>query len=256
MLAVLGQPPDRCGLLALDGVAAGLRRLGGGAVVGLIDDEQVEKAGEPRPVRQDLVEHALHPGRAEPLQADDRARVDGEGVGLEAVGAAQLPEPVGVQDLELQSELGLHLLLPLERERGGADDDDPSGPVAEQHLLDDEAGLDRLAEAHVVGDEELHPGHAERSRHRFELVLLDGDAGPERGLEGLGVGAGDRAPADGVQEGAESLGVVPVGARYLGELELPSLRFCFAFARRPAARGRVESRSVGIRHIATQGVLK
>ena len=46
VLAVLGEPSDRLRLLALDRVAVGLRRLGGGAVVDLVDDQQVEEAGE------------------------------------------------------------------------------------------------------------------------------------------------------------------------------------------------------------------
>jgi hypothetical protein len=95
-----------------------------------------------------------------------------------------------------------------QREGGGRDDDDPSYPVPQQHLLDDQAGLDRLAQAHVVGDEEVDSGHRERLGYRLELVLLDRDSAAERCLEGLLVGAGDSAPADGVEEGAELLRVV------------------------------------------------
>ena len=48
VLAVLSEPYDCPRLLARDGVAVGLRRLGGGAVVDLVDDQQVEEAGEAR----------------------------------------------------------------------------------------------------------------------------------------------------------------------------------------------------------------
>jgi hypothetical protein len=157
-------------------------------------------------------------GGAQPLQADDRARVDGEGVGFESVGSPQLPELSGVDDREAEAELGLHLLAPLERERGRADDDDAPCPVPQQHLLDDQAGLDRLAEAHVVGDEQVDPRHGEGAGDGFELVLLDRDAGPERGLERPGVGAGDGAPADGVEEGAELLRIIPVRWGHCREL--------------------------------------
>ena len=81
--------------------------------------------------------------------------------------------------------------------------------MPQQHLLHDQAGLDRLAQAHVVGDEQIDPRHGQRAGDRFELVLLDRDAGPERGLKRPGVGAGHGAPAHGVEEGAQLLRVVP-----------------------------------------------
>ena len=112
--------------------------------------------------------------------------------------------------------LVVHLLSPFQRERRRADDDDAPRPVAQQHLLDDEAGLDRLAEAHVVGDQQVDPRHREGPGDGFELVLLDREPGPERGLQRPGVGAGDGAPADGVEEGAELLRVVPVRLGHLG----------------------------------------
>jgi hypothetical protein len=98
------------------------------------------------------------------------------------VGPPEFPELGGVHDREAEAELGLHLLMPLERQRRRADDDDAPCPVPEQHLLHDEAGLDRLAEAHVVGDEQVDSRHGEGAGDGFELVLLDRDAGPERGL--------------------------------------------------------------------------
>jgi len=90
--------------------------------------------------------------------------------------------------------------------------------VPEQHLSHDQVGLDRLAEAHVIGDEQVDSRHGEGTGDGFELILLDHDAGPERGLERPGVGTGDGAPADGVEEGAELLRVVPVRWRHCREL--------------------------------------
>ena len=218
VLAVLGEPSDRLRLLALNRVAVGLRRLGGCAVVDLIHDQQVEEARESAFARQDLIQHALDARRAQPLQADDRARVDGEGVGFEPMGSPEFPELGGVHDREAEAELGLHLLTPLQRERRRADDDDAPCPVSQQHLLHDQASLDRLAEAHVVGDEQVDPRHGESTGDGFELVLLDRDAGPERGLQRPGVGAGHGAPADGVEEGAELLRIIPVRWGHCWEL--------------------------------------
>src|ERR1039457_2542119 len=98
-----------------------LRRLGGSTVVDLIDDQQVEEARKPGLVGEDFVEHALDAWSSQPLKADDRPWVDGEGIGFEAVRSPELPELVCIEDLEAEAELGFHLLLPLERERGGAD---------------------------------------------------------------------------------------------------------------------------------------
>ena len=88
-------------------------------------------------------------------------------------------------------------------ERGRADDEHGAGPVAQEQLLDDQPGLDGLAQADVVGDEQVDAGHLQRPDHRVELVVLDGDAGAERRLEGPAVGGGDGAPAHGVEEGVE-----------------------------------------------------
>jgi hypothetical protein len=63
----------------------------------------------------------------------------------------------------------------------------------------DEAGFDRLAEADVVGDEEIHAGEQQGLPQRFELVGIEPDAGPEGGLEQLGIGGGDAVPAERVQ---------------------------------------------------------
>ena len=134
------------------------------------------------------------------------------------MGSPEFPELGGVHDREAEAELGLHLLTPLERERRRADDDDAPCPVPEKHLLHDQASLDRLAEAHVVGDEQVDARHRESTGDGLELILLDDDAATERSLERLGVGARDGAPADGVEERTEGLRIVPVGLGDLREL--------------------------------------
>ncbi|WP_372499932.1 hypothetical protein [Streptomyces sudanensis] len=131
--------------------------------------------------------------------------MDAEGVGGRTVGAAQAGAVLGVHDGELQAELLGHLVAPLQGQSGGADDHDAAGPAAQEQFLDDEAGLDGLAEADVVGEEEVDAGGADGPGDRFQLVRLDGDARAEGGLEGPGVGGGHGGPADGVQEGGETV---------------------------------------------------
>ncbi len=48
---------------------------------------------------------------------------------------------------------------------------DEVDPLAEQQLLQDQAGLDGLAEADVVGDEQVGARQLERLLERRELVV-------------------------------------------------------------------------------------
>jgi len=134
------------------------------------------------------------------------------------VAAPQVAQRGGVEHREVESELLGHLVAPLQRERRGADDEDAPRPVPQQQLLGHQPRLDRLAETHVIGHQEVHPRHRQCTGDRFELVLLDRDAGAEGGLQSAGIRAGDGAPADGVEKGTELLRVVPTLAGRNGQL--------------------------------------
>jgi hypothetical protein len=95
--------------------------------------------------------------------------------------------PSAVHDLEFQAELVAHLGLPLNLNGGRANDEDGPHAVAQHKLLRDEAGLNGLTEAHVVGDEEVHARHVQRAHQRVQLVILDFHAAAEWGLKRLGV---------------------------------------------------------------------
>jgi len=47
--------------------------------------------------------------------------------------------------------------------------------------------------ATVVGDQQVGARHGQRAHHRVQLIVLDLNAGAERGLQRGGVGRGDRA---------------------------------------------------------------
>ena len=79
-------------------------------------------------------------------------------------------------------------------------------------------GLDGLAEAHVVGDEQVDPWHLDGPHHRVKLVVLDVDARAERGLDVLQVGGGGGPPAHGIEEGVEPVGGVEAGRLGQGDL--------------------------------------
>ena len=103
----------------------------------------------------------------------------------------------------VQAELVPHLVAPLQRQAGRADDQHRPGPVPQHQLLHDQAGLDRLAQPDVVGDQQVGPRHGQRPDHRVELIVLDLDTGAERRLQHGLVRRGDRAPAHRVQEGVQ-----------------------------------------------------
>lgn len=90
--------------------------------------------------------------------------------------APQLTHGLAVDDPKLQAELVAHLLLPLHLNGSGADDQDRSSPVAKEHLKRDQPRLNRLAKADVIGDEQIHARHLERTNDWIELVILDLDA--------------------------------------------------------------------------------
>ena len=134
-----------------------------------------------------------------------------------------------VDDAELQAELVPHLVAPLDLQAGGQTTRTLRARWRSSSSCDDQPRLDGLAQADVVGDEQVHAGHLERAHDRVELVVLDLDAAPERRLEVLLVGRGDRAPANGVEEGIEPARLVEalrLGKRLLADdagarLELP-----------------------------------
>ena len=84
----------------------------------------------------------------------------------------------------------------------------PHGGIAKRPRQRSPAGLDGLAEAGVVGDEEMDAGHPERLAERLHLVGVDLDAGAERRLEEVRIGGGDAVPAKGVEERTEIAGRV------------------------------------------------
>src|SRR5262249_50823571 len=74
------------------------------------------------------------------------------------------------------------------------------------------------AQAHVVGDEQVDPGHLDGPHHRVKLVVLDVDAGAEGCLDVLHISGGGGSPAHGVEEGIQLVGLVEAGWFGQGDL--------------------------------------
>lgn len=83
-----------------------------------------------------------------------------------------------------------------------------SGAMPEQQLLDNEPGLDRFAQPHVVRDKQVDARHLQGADDGIELVVLDRDAAAEGRLQRAGVRRGDRAPSNRVEERAQTRRVV------------------------------------------------
>ena len=208
VLAVGGQGADGLGAQRVGGVLA---LPGGCHVVRLVHDQQVDLARVADLAAQHLAQQAHRPLALEVVDGGDQPREVPPRVDVQAPGAAQLAHQLAVHDPELQAELVAHLLAPLDLDRRGADDQHGARPVAQQQLVGHQPGLDRLAQAHVVGDQQVDAGHADGAGHRIELIGLDLDAAAEGRLQRAGVRRGDRAPAHRVQEGIEACRVVEAG---------------------------------------------
>ena len=185
----------------------------------LVHDEEVERMQVARPLAlsQELLHEPLAAVAAQPGEAHDGSQMDTEWIGVKAAFASHRAQLLGVDDMEVEPEAGRHLVPPLGGERGGADDHDAPGTVAEQQLLDHEAGLDGLPEAHVVRHEQVHARKAQGPDQRLKLVVLDGDAGTEGRLEHQALGVGHRSPSERVEEGAHHGRLVEAPPARVGE---------------------------------------
>ncbi len=196
MLEAAGEVAHRARELRLDAVAPAARRR---RVVRLVEDQQAPGQQRPEPLP-----HRVRVGRVDQeVVRDQEAAVRAPRVHAEAA-LAPHPRQVGaVEDLEHEAEALLELGLPLLEHRRRRRDDDGLRLLAQEQLARDQARLDRLAEAGVVGDEEIDARQPERLAQRLHLVGVDLDAGAERRLEEVRVGGRDAVPAQRVEEGGE-----------------------------------------------------
>ena len=109
---------------------------------------------------------------------------------MNASPAPEVPHQFAVDDPEVKPELVAHLVAPLNLERGRADDEDASSTVADDQLEGDQARLDRLAEANVVGDQQIDARHLDGTEDGVELVVFNIDARAKRRLDVPDVGGG------------------------------------------------------------------
>ena len=147
--------------------------------VGLVHHEEVD-TGLRRAGRE------LRP-RDERLQGDHGAPVDVEGVEVGAVVPRDVGQPGLVEQHEDLVVLPPQLAEPLHRQRLGRDHQAPLRPSRPDESAQDEAGLDRLAEPHLVGQQPAHGVGGGRALGGVELVGEEPDPPAEEGAEALGL---------------------------------------------------------------------
>ena len=134
-------------------------------------------------------------------------------VGLERVEAfavvlRDVLPPLAVEEHERLVELPVQLAEPLDRERGGRDDERAVGPVGAQEAREDETGLDRLAEADLVGEQPAHRVRRGRPLGDVELVREERDApAEERAEAGRLPDLGEPEPVEPVPERGRPIGL-------------------------------------------------
>ena len=100
----------------------------------------------------------------------------------------------------------------------GTDDQDLPGAVPDDEFEGHHPRFDGLAEAHVVGDQQVDPWHLDGPHHRIKLVVLDVDAGAKWSLDVPHVGRRRSTPAHGVEEGIKLVGRIEAGG--IGQCDL------------------------------------
>ena len=205
VLETLREIADRAGELRLDAVAPAGGRCG---MVRLVENQQAAGRHRPQPLA-----HWIRVGRVDQqVVGDQEAAVGAPGVDAEAAFTAHPGDMAPVEDYEDQPETVLQLALPLFQHRRWHGGDDRLDLAAQEQLAGDQARLDGLAEAGVVGDEEVDAREAQGLAQRLHLVGVNRDAGAERGLEQVGVRRRGAVPAQGIEEGGEVAGrVEPFG---------------------------------------------
>ena len=92
-------------------------------------------------------------------------------------------QPRGVGQECRQPEARGELGEPLTAQAGGCDDDGAARLVAVRELEQQQAGLNRLAQADAIRDEETRDAVAEHRERRFELIRQEANRCPRGGVE-------------------------------------------------------------------------
>src|SRR5438309_944699 len=80
--------------------------------------------------------------------------------------------------------------------------------MTQDHFLHYETSFNGLAQANIVGDQQIDPRHGQRPHHRIKLVLINFNAAAEWGLQRAVVSLGNRPPTHCIQKSSQTLGMI------------------------------------------------
>src|SRR5262249_32407813 len=111
---------------------------------------------------------------------------------------SQLADALAVDNAEFEAEFVTHFLLPLNLQGRGTNDERRPNAMTQHHFLHHQSGLDCLAQAYIVRDQQVHTRHRKRPNNGIELIFIDLDSAAEWRLERSVVGLRDGAPLYGI----------------------------------------------------------
>ncbi len=209
MLEAFSEPADCLGELAVDRIAGAARRRG---MVRLVENQHRTRPEVPEQVAQaadvGLVRHQR--------VRNEEPRSGRPGVGAIAPLASEDGEIVAVDDREAQAELRFELILPLSHHARWRGDNREVDPPAQQEFAKDQPGLDGLAGADVVGDQQVHARKTERLSEREELIGVLVNARTEWRLKEVPVGCGRGVPPERAKVGGKNARIVGPHLRDVG----------------------------------------
>src|SRR5258708_35275540 len=169
-------------------------------VVCFVNDKQVVRPGISGfvPARQCFFEGTQRTFAFQEIDRRDQARKVGPGLDMNSAFASKLADAFAIDNSKFQPKLIAHFLLPLYLESRRTNNQNRSNPVTKDEFLNNEPSFDRLAEANVIRNQQVHAGHRKRTNYWVKLVLVDLDAATEGRMKLSIVGLGDGSPAHGV----------------------------------------------------------
>lgn len=124
-------------------------------------------------------------------------------IGRKATTAPQFVEVCTVDDDRFEVETGAEFILPSLQHRRRCRNDDELDAVTEEELAYDEACLDRLAEPHIIGDQQIDARQSKSFGERLEFIGLEPNASPDGSFEEAWTASGHSVPAGPAQMGSE-----------------------------------------------------
>src|SRR5712692_1178950 len=162
---------------------------GRGDVMGLVDDEQVKfaRVGRLATRGQHFAEEAQRSLALEEVNRGDEAGKVRPGVDVQPPLATQVFQKRAIDDAKFQAELVAHLVAPLHLQRSWADNQYLARTMTYDKLLADQARLNGLTQADIIGNQQVCARHLDGPHDRVKLVIFHLDTAAEGSLQGLDV---------------------------------------------------------------------